>query len=150
MKIGSYEIQVPFVTTSSDTLKTVIELADVKENERVVDLGSGDGRVVIEFAKHGAMVEGYEIKEDLIKRSVERINALHLQKKVTIYNESFWNIDISVYDVIYIYGMRSIMPKLENKLDAELRPGAKFISNIFRLPHWKPKKTENEVNLYIR
>jgi cyclopropane fatty-acyl-phospholipid synthase-like methyltransferase len=150
MKIGSYEIQVPFVTTSSDNLKTVIELANIEPNQRIIDLGSGDGRVVIEFAKIGAIVDGYEIKEGLVHRSKERIANAGLEGKTTVYQKNFWDVDLSTYEIVYIYGMQSILGRLEKKLEAEMKPGAKFISNIFRLPHWKPKKIKNNVNLYIK
>jgi cyclopropane fatty-acyl-phospholipid synthase-like methyltransferase len=150
MKIGSYELQVPFVTTSSDNAKVVLSLVEIVSGQRVIDLGSGDGRMVLEFAKAGAIVDGYEIKEELVHRSRERITNANLQKNAIIYNTSFWDVDLSMYDLVYIYGMQSIMNRLEEKLERELRPGAKFVSNIFRLPHWKPKKTKNSVHLYIK
>ena len=150
MKIGNYEIQVPFVTTSSDNLKTVIELAEVMPGMKVIDLGSGDGRVVLEFAKHGAIVHGFEIKPELIERSRKRILDANLSNNATIFEKSFWDVDLSAYDMIYIYGMQSILGKLEQKLEAEMKPGAKFISNIFRLPRWKAKKIKDSVNLYLR
>jgi cyclopropane fatty-acyl-phospholipid synthase-like methyltransferase len=149
MKIGSYELQIPFVTTSSDNLKIVMELADVREGQKITDLGSGDGRVVIEFAKQGGVVHGYEIKPELVRRSRQRIADAGLTDKATIFAKSFWEADLSTHDVVYIYGMQSILGRLEQKLEREMKPGAKFISNIFHLPHWKIKKTKNKVNLYI-
>ena len=53
MKIGDYEIQVPYVTTSSDHIKTILALADMQPTDTLVDLGSGNGRVILEFAKKG-------------------------------------------------------------------------------------------------
>ncbi len=150
MKIGIYELQVPFVTTSSDNLKTVIELAEIKPDMKVVDLGSGDGRVVLEFAKHKANVHGFEIKPELVERSRKRISAAGLKEQITIFQSSFWDIDLSQYDIIYIYGMQSVLIRLELKLEQEMKPGAIFISNIFRLPKWKVKKIKDGVHLYVR
>lgn len=127
-----------------------MELANVQPGMRVIDLGSGDGRVVLEFAKLGALVHGYEIKPDLVERSKKRIIEANLQHNASILGSSFWDVDLSEYDIIYIYGMQSVLGRLEQKLEKEMKPGALFISNIFRLPHWKIKKTKNSVHLYHR
>lgn len=150
MKIGNYEIQVPFVTTSSDKVKTLIELADYQPGEKAVDLGCGDGRVVLELAKAGFTVHGYEIKPELVTRARQRIKAAGLDDRAFVHQQSFWDADLSGYDLIYIYGMKSIMGRLEKKLDEELTPGTKFISNIFRLPHWKVKKESDKLYLCIK
>jgi cyclopropane fatty-acyl-phospholipid synthase-like methyltransferase len=150
MKIGNYELQVPFVTTSSDNLKTVIELSEIKPAMKVVDLGSGDGRVVLEFAKHKATVHGFEIRPELVERSIKRISDAGLEEKITIFQSSFWDVDLSAYDIIYIYGMQSVLVRLEQKLEQEMNPGASFISNIFRLPKWRAKKIKDGVHLYVR
>jgi 2-polyprenyl-3-methyl-5-hydroxy-6-metoxy-1,4-benzoquinol methylase len=150
MKIGGYEINVPFVTTSSDHVKIVLELAQIQPGQKVVDLGSGDGRVVLAFANTGASVEGYEFKPELVKKSRQRIENENLQEQAKIFEMSFWDISLAPYDVVYIYGMQSIMDRLELKLEKELRPGSVFISNIFKLPRWKPKKSNDGVLLYVR
>lgn len=149
MKIGSYELQVPFVTTSSDSLKTIIDLADFQPGKKAIDLGSGDGRVALELAKHGFDVVGIEHNEDLVLRASSRAASLGLTS-ITFHTADFWNYDISPFDVLYIYGMGSIMGRLEKKLDNEMKKDARFISNIFHLPHWKVKKEKNSVNLYIK
>lgn len=139
MKIGDYEIQVPFVTTSSDSLKTILEFAG-EPGQRVVDLGCGDGRVVLELAKAGFIVTGYEIKEPLVQRARERIHEAGLQQNAHAFHKDFWEADLSSFDIIYIYGMSTIMGRLEKKLEEECKPGAKIISNIFHFPRWKIKK----------
>lgn len=150
MKIGDYEIQVPFVTTSTDHMKAILEFADIKQGMKIVDLGSGDGRMVLEFAKQGGLVTGYEIKPELVEKSKRRIEEAGLKEHAYVYLKNFWESDLSEFDLVYIYGMNSILGRLEKKLDAELRPGRKVISNIFRFPHWKIKKSKNSVHLYVR
>lgn len=153
MKIGTYELQVPFVTTASDKTKFIADLADFPasaiSSTHVVDIGSGDGRVILELAKRGFMVTGYEIKEYLVKRSRERILAANLQDRATVHQESFWDVDLSPYQLVYLYGMGSILGRLEKKLEQELQPGTKVISNVFRFPTWKYKKEKNNLYLYI-
>lgn len=148
MKIGGYEIQVPFVTTSSDSLKTVIELANFQPGQKAVDLGSGNGRVALELAKAGVEVWGYEIKPELVQRAKTRAEDLRLAN-IHFHVSDFWNVSLADFDVIYIYGMGSIMGRLEKKLAVEMKPGARFISNIFTLPHWRIKKSKDNLNLYF-
>ncbi len=149
MKIGNYELQVPFVTTSSDSLDTVIEFADIKSGKRAIDLGSGDGRVALELTKHGFEVVGIEHNEELVARARARATDLNLSN-ISFLNTDFWNYELSDFDVIYIYGMGSIMGRLEEKLQKEMQPHARFISNVFRLPHWKVKKTKDNLYLYSK
>jgi 16S rRNA A1518/A1519 N6-dimethyltransferase RsmA/KsgA/DIM1 with predicted DNA glycosylase/AP lyase activity len=149
VKIGGYEIQVPFVTTSTDHIKSILELAAIKKGTSIVDLGSGDGRMVLEFAKAGGYVAGYEIKPDLVARSKKRISEAGLENNAVIYQRDFWTQNLSSFETVYIYGMGSIMGRLEQKLEKELQPGSTFVSNIFRLPHWKIKRTKNGVHLYV-
>ncbi len=149
MQIGGYEIQVPFVTTSSDHIKTILTLAQITSETRAIDLGSGDGRMVMEFGKAGAIVHGYEVKKQLVKKSQQRIKDAGLSETVFIHHESFWEADLSSFNLIYLYGMQSILGRLEKKLDNELKPGTKVISNIFRFPHWKVKREKDNVYLYI-
>lgn len=150
MKIGDYEIQVPFVTTSVESVKDAIALAGLKGKERFVDLGSGDGRVVLEFAKHGIHADGFELKEPLVQKARQRILDARLTEKATIFLQSMWDADLSRYDIIYLYGMDSVMAKFEEKILMEANQGTKILSNVFRFSHLKLKKTKGDVALYIK
>lgn len=149
-QMKSYNLQIPFVTTSSDKIKTLIQLSECKRGGKVVDLGSGDGRVVIALARAGFDVVGFEIRKELVERSLQKIAALGLDQKITIYHQNFWDANLSEFDLIYIYGMQSMLAKLEEKLETEMKVGAKFISNIFRLPHWKPQKVKDNFYVYTK
>lgn len=148
MKIGNYEIQVPFVTTSVESVKDAIALAELKGNETFIDLGSGDGRVVLEFAKQKIKADGYELKEPLVVKSRQRIIDAGLDDIATIHQKSFFDADLSQYDIIYIYGMNSVMGKIEQKIISEAKPGTKILSNVFRFPHLRPKKNRGYIALY--
>lgn len=149
MKIGEYELKVPYVTTAADSLKAVLELASPNDHDKIVDLGSGNGRVMLDFAKRGFPVYGYEIKRELVELTKKKANELVLEEKIHVFNQSFWDVDLSPFSIVYIYGMTTIMGRLEAKLQTELKPGTKVLSNIFTFPHWKIKRTKDHINLYI-
>lgn len=126
----------------------MLEIADMKEDNRIVDLGSGDGCVVLAAAKAGVMAEGYEYDEELVQASRKSIAQAGMQDRATIHKKSFWHEDLSRFDVVFIYGMKHVMPRLEKKLLQELKPGSKIVSNYFRFPNLVPDKQNGRVRLY--
>jgi hypothetical protein len=73
-----------------------------------------------------------------------------LKNKAHIYNKSFWNVNLSSYDVVVIYGIDYIMERLEKKLLKELQPGTRIISNSFKFPNWDYLEKKNDIYLYIK
>ena len=94
----------------------MIALAQIKPQTKAVDLGSGDGRIVIALARAGVDAVGYEINPILAWWSRIRIYRLGLQSRARIYNQSFWSADLSGFDVVMIFGITHIMGRLEKKL----------------------------------
>ena len=111
-------------------------------------LGSGNGKIVIEFAKHGAEAHGFEINPILAWISKLRIKSLGLQNKAFIHRKNFWKQDFSNFDIITSFQISYVMPGLEEKLKKELKSGSKVISNTWRFPNWKPKKKIGAVYMY--
>lgn len=138
-----------YVPTKEEKMKIILEFAEIKPGNRAVDLGSGDGRLVIALAQNGALVYGYEINPLLVKSSQKNISMLGLEDKAFIYGKNFWNQDLSGYDIVIIYGMTHVMEKLEKKLSKELKKNTKIISHGFVFPNWKPAKAKNNIYLYI-
>lgn len=142
---------IPYVPSTMSRVVTMVQLASVRPGDRVADLGCGDGRVLIEMVKAGATVaHGFEIDEERAALSKLNVSREHLDQFVTIFNQSFWGVDLSQYDTITLYGITSIMEKLEKKLKAELKPGAKVVSNVFTFPNWQPSLRDGQVYLYKR
>jgi methylase of polypeptide subunit release factors len=115
-------IRIPYFQTSRYRVETMVALAEVKTGEKGVDLGSGDGRIVIAFAKvpfkgaqKGIEMHGYEIDTDLQNLSKQSIEELNL-KNAFIHNKDFWDEDLSQYDIICCYPMPTIMGRLEKKM----------------------------------
>ncbi len=130
---------VPFVPSPEVVIRRMLQLADVKENEVVYDLGCGDGRVLIIAAKEfGARAVGIEIRRDLYEQCLRRIRDLNLEDRVKVIHGNFFEYDLSDADVITLYLLTSVNEKLRPKLERELRPGTRIVSHDFEVPGWKP------------
>ncbi len=138
----------PYVASGDQQISTMISLTDIKPGEKVLDLGAGDGRIVIALAKNGIESHGYEINPVLVWRGQKKIKALGLQNKAFMHAGNFWNKNLSGFDVIIIYGISFAMAGLERKLKKELKPGARVVCNYFHFPTWRPLKKEGTVYLY--
>jgi precorrin-6B methylase 2 len=144
-----------YFPTTPRGVREILEIADIKAGQRIVDLGSGDGRILIACAKRGATAVGYEINPLLVaqsRRAIRRAGLAnaHAAGSATVHWESFWRIDLSQFDVVIVYGIPYIMRDLQHKLERELRPGTKIISNAFKFPGWTPVATERKIYLYVR
>lgn len=133
----------PFVPTDRQTLETMIRITQIKPGERLADLGSGDGRILIAAARAGAVAHGYEINPFLILWSLYKIRKAGVADRAFVHWKSFWRADYSNFDIVMLFGITSIMKKLGLKLKAELRPGSRVISNTFQFPEWEPEKVQN-------
>lgn len=140
-----------YVGTPSEAIVTMIKLAEIKPTDIVMDLGSGDGRLLIAAAKAGAKKSiGYEIQHWLVKQSRKTVVAEHLENKIEILPESFWHVDVSNTNLVLLYQISYAMNGIEKKLQKELPIGARVVANGFKFPKWKEEKTIDNVRLYIK
>ena len=131
-------------------MKEILELAKIKKGQKTADLGSGNGKIVIEFAKRGAEAHGFEINPLLVLLSQKRIKKLSLQNNAFIHWKNFMKQDFSDFDTITSFQISYIMPDLEKKLMKKLKHGSKVVSNTWKFPTWKPKIKLGHVYLYKR
>ena len=141
-------IGAPFEPSKDDRIKSILKLASPKKKDRIVDLGSGDGRIVIVFAEKGYESHGYEINPWLVLYSIIKAKIKGV-KKAHFHLGNFWNKDLSKYNIITLFQIGYIMPKLEEKIKKECKSKTKIVSNKWTFPNIKPKKINNNVKLYI-
>jgi len=139
-----------YVPTREDKVKKIIEFLDIKPGQKIVDLGSGDGRLVIALAKAGAIAYGYEINPFLVARAKKSILAAGLGDEAFVYCKNLWKQDLSCFDAVVVFGMKHMMKKLELKVKSELKVGSKVVSNYFTFPTWVSDRAEEEVYLYVK
>ncbi len=142
----------PFVVSKTDKIKTMINLAGLKKTDRVIDLGSGDGRIVFEAAKSAKSVAGYDINPFVITESERLLKEKYAKysDKVIFKRTDFMKEDLSGFDVVFVYGIGYLMKNLQKKLNKELKEGSRVVSNYFIIPDWKYTRKENDVYLYVK
>ena len=134
-----------FFPANMRNVEIMVDLASLRPGDRIADLGSGDGRILIACARRGIRAEGYEINPVLVYLSRRAIRLAGLEDFATVHWRSFWRADLASFDAIFVYGIPYIMADLRKKLERELRPGAKVISHVFPFPEWIPAaKNKNE------
>lgn len=136
--------------------------------QTLVDLGSGDGRLVAHAASEGyKLAIGYELNPALhVLATMRRFTSWQLISGTRFYWQDLWKVPLQEADVVVVvsecccyqhnsrfrpiqYGWGSIMAELQIKLEKELRPGSIVVSNVFALPRWKPTSVVDNVYLYI-
>lgn len=137
----------PFVPSSRETVQRMLKLANIKPSECVVDLGCGDGRLVIAAAKLGAQAIGYE--RSLPTFLLAWIKALpHRRARIRFRN--FWKQDHRNADVVFCYLLTSTMQEFRDCIWPTLKPGCRVISHAFRMAGVEPRAHDGNVVLYIR
>jgi 16S rRNA A1518/A1519 N6-dimethyltransferase RsmA/KsgA/DIM1 with predicted DNA glycosylase/AP lyase activity len=138
----------PFVAMEPDVVERVMKLAEVKKGDVFYDLGSGDGRLVIAAALHGAQAYGVEIDWTKVIYSRIWIYILRLHKQAKIIHKNFFDINLKEADVVSLYLLQETNQKLKEKLKKELKPGTRIVSTAFTFEGWKPEKIDSRGTIY--
>jgi predicted methyltransferase len=132
--------EVPFVVTPDNVTREMLKLADVKPGDHVIDLGSGDGRIVIVAASQfGATGLGVEIVPDLVAKSRENARRASVADKVEFRVQDLFETDLSRATVITMYLLPEVNLQLRPKLLA-LKPGTRIVSHDWDMGDWKPDR----------
>lgn len=134
---------VPYVPTGPETVAAMLKLAGVTKNDLVIDLGCGDGRIVIAAAKeYGAHGIGVDIDPDRIKEANENARKEGVPNLVEFRQGDLFDADIRKATVVTLYLLPSVNMKLRPKLWRELKPGTRVVSHTFNMEDWKPERVE--------
>lgn len=126
----------PFVPTPMEAVEKMLKTADLKEGDKVFDIGCGDGRMVYLAAKkYKANATGYELSP--IVYALARIRKLFWGSKAKIVFGNFKTKNFKDADVIMCYLLPETLARLQEKLDKELKKGARVVSYAFPIGSWK-------------
>lgn len=132
----------PYYPTPEMVVEKMLQLADLKKGERIFDLGSGDGRIVIMAAeKFGANSTGVEFDNDLHQQSSDRIKKLGLSDRARIIHGDLMAQNYADADLITIYLLPVSNEKVKPLLEKQLKKGARIVAHDFQVKGWEPEKT---------
>jgi SAM-dependent methyltransferase len=130
---------VPFIPTPPAVVDAMLELAGVGPRDFVIDLGSGDGRIVIAAAKNrGARGFGVEIDSELVQGARRTAQREGVAERVEFKVQDLFGTDLGQATVVAMYLYPRLMMQLRPRLFAELKPGSRVVSHDFDMAAWKP------------
>ena len=131
----------PYFPTPLTIVDKMLQLGELKPAEKMYDLGSGDGRIVIQAArKYKADAWGVELDESLYKQSVARIRTLGLASSAHIVLGDLLQQDYSSSDLLTIYLLPVAIEKVTPILEKQLKKGARVVVHDFEFSQWTPAK----------
>jgi hypothetical protein len=131
----------PYVPSPQSVVSDMLRYADVGPQDFLIDLGSGDGRIVLTAAKvFGARGFGVEIKEDLVRKANEAAAREGVADRVRFLKQDLFKTDVSQATVITMYLLPDTVNLLKDKFLGELRPGTRIVSHDYPLTGWIPEK----------
>ena len=133
--------EVPFITSPDNVTLEMLRVAKVGPTDHVIDLGSGDGRIVITAARRfGASGLGVEIVPDLVRRSIASARDAGVADRVTFKVQDLFQTDLSPATVITMYLLTEVNLQLRPAL-LKLKPGTRVVSHDWDMGDWKPEQT---------
>ncbi len=137
----------PFIPTSKRVMERMLALAAIRPDERVYDLGCGDGRLVFAAAAAGARATGFELS--LPTFLLARIRALrHPGARILLRN--FWRSDLRDADVVFCYLLPETMQTFHRTLWPQLKSGCRVVSHAFKIEGMTPAASAPGVVLYVK
>ena len=131
----------PFIPTPPQVASAMLKAAAVGPHDVVYDLGSGDGRIVIEAAKsYGARGVGFDLDQRLVDEARLRARNAGVAGRVRFERRDLFEVDLRPATVVTLYLLPEMNARLRPKLQRELRPGARVVAHSFGIPGWPPDR----------
>lgn len=137
-----------YYPSKDEVVDQMLKLAKVTKKDTVIDIGSGDGRILIAAAKMGAKAIGYEINPILVSKSRKLIKEAGLEKLATVYGKSFWKADLNKATVITIYLFPEFMNRLQKSIERKIDHPVRVVANEYPFNKKQPDKIFKKIYLY--
>ena len=132
-------LDVPYVQTPPKAVTAMLRMAHVGPKDVVVDLGCGDGRIIVAAAKEfGARGIGYDIDPQRISEAQANAAQAGVAARTQFVRRDLFDVRISEASVVTVFLLPSILEKLRPRLLGDLAPGTRIVSHSFPLRNWKP------------
>ncbi len=140
-QIGQDGKDVVWVPTPAALVEKMLDMARVTSQDYVIDLGSGDGRIVMAAARRGARGLGIEYDADLVELSKRTAMTEGLSERAAFLQADLFEVDFSQATVVTMFLLSEIMVKVRGKI-LDLKPGTRVVSNFFTMNEWTADETE--------
>lgn len=135
------ELDVPYVPTPQTVVDKMLEMAEVKSGDVLIDLGSGDGRIPITAAqKYGVTALGVDLNPVRVNEAKANAERAGVADKVAFREEDLFKTDLSKATVITMYLLSRVNMELRPAL-MKLKPGTRIVSHAFNMGDWQPDKS---------
>src|SRR5688572_27307168 len=136
----------PFVGSNPENVRRMVELAAPRSGETVIDLGSGDGRIVFAAleGRPGVRAVGVDIDADLVKKANAAAKAQGLGERARFLHQNAFDADLSKVDVIFMWLFPELMRLLRPKILAQARPGTRVVVATWDLGSWPPDAVDDQ------
>jgi len=138
----------PYLPTMKKQQEQAFKLLNLKPGQKILELGSGDGRVLLAAARQGLLADGYELNPLLYLLS--KAVCFKHRKQINVYYGNFWHKKWPKADGIFVFLHPRFMNKLDKKIQHEFKGiSVKVVSYAFKIPGKKPQKTKDALYLYL-
>ena len=139
-RVGQAGKDVIWVPTSQALVDRMLDMAALTPRDKLVDLGSGDGRTVITAARRGATARGIEFNPDMVALSRQAAKAERLPGRATFEQGDIFEADFSDATVVTLFLLPDLNLRLRPTL-LDMAPGTRVVSNSFDMAEWQPDET---------
>lgn len=130
------ELDVPYVPTPMPAVEMMLDMGQVEAGDRVIDLGSGDGRIAIAAAERGADVLGVDLDPELVSEARANAEKAGVAERAEFRQEDLFDTPIADADVLTLYLLPNVNLDLRPKILADMRPGTRVVSHAFDMRNW--------------
>jgi len=139
-----FERETPYVPTPQDVVERMLDMAKLQPGEYLIDLGSGDGRIVVTAAQRGARAYGVDLNPKRVAEGVANAARAGVSDRATFEVKDLFDTDISKADVVTTYLLPLVNLDLRPRLLEQMRPGARLVTHAFHMgDDWWPDATDN-------
>ncbi len=139
---ATLDVPTPYLPSTQLDVEELLRVAAIVPQDVVVDLGSGDGRIVIDAARYfGARGFGVDIDEKLVALANENARQAGVSERVRFYHRDVFDTDVREATVVTMYLLPNLVNRLRPKLLAELKPGTRIVAHDYGFDGWKPDRT---------
>lgn len=151
MTYAQVRLDVPYVPTPQDVVERMLDMAKLTKDDIHIDLGSGDGRIVIAAARRGARSLGIDLNPTRIEEANENARKAGVTDRVTFVQGNLFDLKIADATVLTMYLLQGVNLQLRPRILTEMRPGSRVVSHAFSMNDWEPDQHANVTgrNIYL-